>query len=206
MPQKKEQKPNQQQAQKRRRAKQSRSQSTVDAVITATAHVIEKHGYAKATTDRIAERAGVSVGSVYQYFSNKDEICTQLIEREEKVILHAMQAIRTNADLTAQEQLIAFTELGTAEARLSISFFQELQKQKQFQERLTQLIQDILDEYTLLISSIRPDLPSQRAQEIAMLIVRCGEGIGQTPADLKDSQLLRDFQKMIGRYILNVPA
>lgn len=60
---------------------QSRSRATVEAILVASAQVFRRHGYAAATTDRIAERAGVSVGSVYQYFPNKDAILVVLAER-----------------------------------------------------------------------------------------------------------------------------
>jgi AcrR family transcriptional regulator len=60
---------------------QARSKATVEAVLAAAAQVFQRHGYAAATTDRIAERAGVSVGSLYQYFPNKDAILVTLAER-----------------------------------------------------------------------------------------------------------------------------
>jgi AcrR family transcriptional regulator len=60
----------------RRTPSQSRSRATVDAIVEAAAQVFERHGYAAGTTNRIAERAGVSVGSLYQYFADKDAIVT----------------------------------------------------------------------------------------------------------------------------------
>jgi AcrR family transcriptional regulator len=66
----------------RRRAKQERAQETIGVVLEAAAQVLERDGYARATTNRIAEIAGVSVGTIYQYFSNKDEIFDALIRRE----------------------------------------------------------------------------------------------------------------------------
>jgi len=62
----------------RKLAKQARSQATVDAILEAAAQVFERYGYAGATTNRIAERAGVSIGSLYQYFPNKDAILVAL--------------------------------------------------------------------------------------------------------------------------------
>ena len=66
----------------RRRAKQERAQATVSAVVEAAARVLLDEGYARATTNRIADAAGVSVGTLYQYFSSKDEIFDALIHRE----------------------------------------------------------------------------------------------------------------------------
>jgi AcrR family transcriptional regulator len=53
----------------------------VDAILEAAAQVFERHGYAAGTTNRIAQRAGVSIGSLYQYFPNKDAIVMELARR-----------------------------------------------------------------------------------------------------------------------------
>lgn len=52
----------------------------VSALVSATARVLLRWGYDRATTNRIAEVAGVSVGSVYQYFPNKDSLVAALID------------------------------------------------------------------------------------------------------------------------------
>lgn len=65
----------------RKLPKQPRSEATVEAIIEAAAQVFERRGYASGTTNHIAERAGVSVGSVYQYFPNKDAILVALVRR-----------------------------------------------------------------------------------------------------------------------------
>ena len=53
---------------------QARSQETVSVILEASARILESDGLRGFNTNAIAERAGVSVGSLYQYFSNKDAI------------------------------------------------------------------------------------------------------------------------------------
>jgi AcrR family transcriptional regulator len=65
----------------RKTPKQERSREMVEAILEASARVFVKHGYAKATTNRIAEAAGISVGSLYQYFPSKDAIAVELLRR-----------------------------------------------------------------------------------------------------------------------------
>ncbi len=60
---------------------QDRSRATVEAILAAAARVLIKDGYDGATTNRIAEIAGVSVGSLYQYFPSKEAIVRQLCDR-----------------------------------------------------------------------------------------------------------------------------
>jgi AcrR family transcriptional regulator len=67
--------------QPRKRPRQERSRLTVEAILEAAAHVFERHGYAAGTTNRIAERAGVSIGSLYQYYPNKDAVLVALVGR-----------------------------------------------------------------------------------------------------------------------------
>ncbi|HEY1457906.1 MAG TPA: TetR/AcrR family transcriptional regulator [Solirubrobacteraceae bacterium] len=67
--------------QPRRTPVQDRSLVTVQAILEAAAQVFERYGYAAGTTNRIAERAGVSIGSLYQYFPNKDAILVALVRR-----------------------------------------------------------------------------------------------------------------------------
>lgn len=65
----------------RKRPVQSRSQTTVEAILTAAVELFATRGYARTNTNHVAIRAGVSVGSLYQYFPNKDAILTALVER-----------------------------------------------------------------------------------------------------------------------------
>ncbi len=62
----------------RKHARQERSRATVQALLEAAAQVFEREGFEATTTDAIAERAGVSIGSLYQYFPNKDTIVLAL--------------------------------------------------------------------------------------------------------------------------------
>jgi AcrR family transcriptional regulator len=65
----------------RKLPKQARSEATVEAILEAAAQVFERHGYAAGTTNRIAERAGVSIGTLYQYFPNKDAVLVALVHQ-----------------------------------------------------------------------------------------------------------------------------
>ncbi len=60
---------------------QERSRVTVDAILEAAADILVRDGYARLTTNRIADRAGVNVASLYQYFPGKDAIVAELRRR-----------------------------------------------------------------------------------------------------------------------------
>nr|GAJ35721.1 transcriptional regulator [Bradyrhizobium sp. DOA9] len=76
----------------RKNASQERSRATVDALIEATARILVKEGFEKASTNRIADVAGVSVGSLYQYFPSKEALVAAVIDRHNDAIMNVVRA------------------------------------------------------------------------------------------------------------------
>jgi AcrR family transcriptional regulator len=75
----------------RKVASQERSRATVDALVEATARILVKEGCDAASTNRIAEVAGVSVGSLYQYFPSKEALVAAVIERHQQEIMRMVR-------------------------------------------------------------------------------------------------------------------
>ena len=70
----------------RKSASQERSRATVDTLLEATTRILIKEGYDRASTNRIAEVAGVSIGSLYQYFPGKEALVAAVIDRHTQEI------------------------------------------------------------------------------------------------------------------------
>jgi AcrR family transcriptional regulator len=96
----------------RKLPQQSRARVTVDAILTASALVFRDQGYERATTARIADVAGVSVGSLYQYFPDKASLALTLIEqlRARFATRFAETATRV-VDLPFEDKVRAFARL-----------------------------------------------------------------------------------------------
>lgn len=94
----------------RKNASQARSRATIDALIEATARILVREGFEKASTNRIAEIAGVSIGSLYQYFPSKEALVAAVIDRHNAEIMELVRAALTEvADLpieTAVRKLV----------------------------------------------------------------------------------------------------
>src|SRR5215510_13475027 len=93
----------------RKTPRQSRSVFTVDAILEAATYILVKEGWDKFTTNRMAERAGVNIASLYQYFPNKESIVVELQRRH---VAKARESFpRALPELHAQKSLGALLEL-----------------------------------------------------------------------------------------------
>ena len=88
---------------------QQRSQLTVAALLKATAHILVKEGYESASTNRIAEAAGVSIGSLYQYLPSKEALVAAVVDRH---MQEMMQLLRAAVDRVREQPVeVATREL-----------------------------------------------------------------------------------------------
>jgi len=90
----------------RKNASQERSRLTVDALLEATARILVREGFDKASTNRIAEVAGVSVGSLYQYFPSKEALVAALIDRHNRQVMQAIQGELADALKLSMEEAV----------------------------------------------------------------------------------------------------
>lgn len=92
----------------RRSPRQERSQFTVDAIFEAVARIVATQGEGALTTNRIAELAGVSVGSLYQYFPSKDAILLAMLDQHCDRVMLELDALlaRARAEAWTPEQQV----------------------------------------------------------------------------------------------------
>jgi AcrR family transcriptional regulator len=109
----------------RKRPKQARSTDLVAAILEAAAQVLAKEGAPRFTTARVAERAGVSVGSIYQYFPNKAAILFRLQSDEWRQTSDLLRAILEDVRRPPLERLralvLAFIHSECEEAAMRVA-------------------------------------------------------------------------------------
>ncbi|MCV6976238.1 TetR/AcrR family transcriptional regulator [Mycobacterium bourgelatii] len=102
----------------RKRPVQDRSRDTVRRILAATAELLQKRGYDGASTNRIASTAGISPGSLYQYFPNKEAIMDTLVEEYTQELLERVTSNLRAVTHTDPDNLVAAAVAAQLDAML----------------------------------------------------------------------------------------
>jgi AcrR family transcriptional regulator len=167
----------------RKRPLQARSQRTVEAVLKAAAQVFSRRGYAGATTNHIAEQAGVSIGSLYEYFPSKDSLLVALLEphmREgEAVLARAAAEVGsrpTSLDAAIRRLVQAMVELHTRDRNLHRVLFEEAPLPRHLRALLDDLEARMTDRIEAMIH-VMPEVQVPNPALAAAIVVKTGEAL-----------------------------
>lgn len=167
----------------RKRPTQPRAVETVACILEAAAQILEAQGQAAFNTNAVAERAGVSIGSLYQYFPGKDALLIALMQREkERFGADAAAALSEPTGRTALQHLIQAAvrqQLSRAELARLLDIAEERPGARE--------AVDGKSGFGALIHQIlaRPDLPAQPD------MARATDDVGQLIRALTDAAGLR---------------
>lgn len=114
----------------RKQASQARSRATVDALVEATARILVREGFDRASTNRIAAEAGVSVGSLYQYFPGKAALVAAVMERHNRDLMGLVRSVLADvAELPLEEGTRRLIAAAVAAHRLAPELHRVLAEQ-----------------------------------------------------------------------------
>lgn len=157
----------------RKRPIQARSLVTIDAIHTATVQVLLADGASRLTTTRVAERAGVSVGTLYQYYPHKQALLFALVEREyariETAMLTAAERLagRSLSDI-AEGLAVAWLDAKTANITTSRALY-GIAGEFDLTERMARGVRHMAQEFARLIASA-PDSTIADPEAAAFMI------------------------------------
>jgi len=195
----------------RKRPKQARSRATFDAILEAGARVLVQEGYDRASTNRIAEVAGVSIGSLYEFFPNKDAIFTELRRRlndqmfefvgramEEAIELPVREAVARTVDLlvrahSVDPRLEAALRDQVPEAALA-------QQSRKVRERLFALGMDFVRRH-------RKELRPRNLEFAVFVAIQATQSLTLEagrfqPEAVRDGSAAREITDLITRYLV----
>jgi len=167
----------------------------VDAIVEAAEQVLETEGVAALTTNRVAEHAGVSVGTLYQYFPNKYALAGAIFDRQ-IAAYDALFAAAIAAGGTPYDIILAIGDglVAKFERRPNIHrALRALRTAAEVHERIDAMLAKMQVGMTALL--VRQNIPEQRARDIAFVLVHGADGIANAIATSSD----RDQGKRVAR-------
>ena len=189
---------------------QERSRQTVSTILDACSRLLVSEGFYSITTDKIAKEAGVSIGSLYQFFGNKESVVQavvkNLMEEDKRIMSERMRVIspqppeqrvkamielafeiyRRHYELRAKLTTIQYYVADASYISESIGFFQEVIK------------------YNL------PQIPGKDMEKVAYIIVNAFMGLANTmaidnPNYINDPAVLSEMTQLFFKY-LDIPV
>ena len=194
----------------RKRPRQDRSRATVDSILEATARVLVKRGFDGLTTNLVAEAAGVSIGSLYQYFPNKAALVGALIEKHvEDMSQLALSELTRVAQLPAREAIRSVVEAMIRAHAVQPELHRVLTEEVPRVGRMAKLreIERITHRMVAgLLATRKPELAIEDPDMAAFVLVSAIEAITYraalfAPELLRDPRLVDETCTMVRRYL-----
>ncbi|HVI98752.1 MAG TPA: TetR/AcrR family transcriptional regulator [Sphingomonas sp.] len=195
----------------RKSPRQARAKATADAIIDASTQLLLDQGYDRFTTARVAERAGVSVGSLYQYFPNKAALAAAVIDRCcDAFVADLERALAGRPRITLAECIRAIVDVILISHHLTPDLHRiviELaprigvaEKTERMNRRMAEGIEAVL---RMHIDEIAPAIDlATAATIIETLLVALAHRAGTTdPAPDRTDAIARETTAMITRYL-----
>lgn len=194
----------------RKLPKQERSQATVSAILIATTRILTEEGYDKFNTNRVAELAGVSVGSLYQYFPNKAALLYALGEHHAnemaQLAQHHLEDLGDRSILEVLQQIIkAVLAAYAVNPKLYRILHQQVPRSEEMQKLDDARIEQMLHAFLALH---RDQLRPQNLDITVFIISRTikallYDAIADRPNLLKNGELEQELMRMLSSYLMN---
>ena len=194
----------------RKRPRQARSKATVDSILDATTRVLVKHGFDGLTTNAVAQAAGCSIGSLYQYYPNKEALVLALIDRHMEEMNSAIFAELTRvAKLPLAQAARAVIELTIRAHAINPELHRVLTEQVPRIGKLARLrqVEDICHRMVAGLLAARRDEIAIRDPDLSTFILLSAiESIIHRaallhPARLRDPRLVDETTLLVTRYL-----
>lgn len=197
--------------QPRRRPRQRRSEDTRDRILDAAVSVFAAYGYERGTTNRIAGAADISIGSLYQYFPNKDAILLELAARHLDLgIATARDRAGAAAPAALGDAIGAVVATAIDNHRQDPEFLRVMLERAPRAPEVMARVDELRDAATVAMRGMLAALPEVRVADVdaaARLTVVTIEAVVHqalaAPTTLDAERLERELTAMLTRYLAN---
>lgn len=194
----------------RKKPRQERSRETLNVVLDAASKIFARHGFAHGTTNRIAARAGVSVGSVYEYFANKESILLALSQRhvaEGEALLEAFDptiAAQLPLEVVTRALIFGIASLHQNDRSLHRVLFEEAPRPAAFSRRLAEA-EDLAVARIAAFIRMHPETKHEKPDVLARMSVRLVESLvhrwAANPAEQTLEELVNELTTLVTGYL-----
>ncbi|WII72794.1 TetR/AcrR family transcriptional regulator [Bdellovibrio sp. 22V] len=185
---------------------QERSRQTVATILDACSRLLISEGFYAITTDKIAKEAGVSIGSLYQFFGNKESVVQavvkNIIEEDKRIISERMRAI---SPLPPPERVKAMIELAVDTIRRNSELRAKLTT-IQYYVADAAYISDSIRFYQEVVRYNLPQLPGRDMDKVSYLVVNAFIGLVNTmsidkPNYIHDNTVVQEITQLFFKYL-----
>ena len=174
-------------------------------LLEAAARVLAGEGYAAATTNRLAAAAGVSIGTLYEYFGNRDEVFEALIQRELDRLVRAFRGQETAEGMALIPRLAGMIGAGMASMEHGPALFRALEHVPgaTFRSHLHTARREVVALVREMLEEHRSELRVRDLDRAAFVAVTAVEGVaGASSNERFDAQLARELEDLLRSYLI----
>ncbi|AHI06871.1 transcriptional regulator [Bdellovibrio bacteriovorus W] len=188
---------------------QERSRQTVATILDACSRLLISEGFYAITTDKIAKEAGVSIGSLYQFFGNKESVVQavvrNVIEEDKRIFSEKMRAI---SPLPPEIRIRKMIELSVETLRHNYILRSKLST-IQYYVAESSYISESLRFFQEVVRYNLPAIPGRDMEKVSYLMVNSFIGLTGTmavdaPENINDDTIIEEVVRMFYAY-LNLP-
>ena len=196
-------------AEPRRTPRQERSQKRVAALLDAAAELLEESGFAALTTNAIAARADTSIGSLYQFFPNKEAVVSELV-REFRQEVQSFIASSLSAELAAGDirEFVNVVVDGMEQIRVSQPGFSAVFSFRRSagvaDDQRIQLEYDIIRPLSKILAAAYPEVPAARRDRCMRIVTETTKvlmGRAATEDEQTQGWMRDELKQMLGLYL-----
>ncbi|MDJ0569023.1 MAG: TetR/AcrR family transcriptional regulator [Pleurocapsa sp. MO_192.B19] len=196
----------------RKLPQQERSRITVEAILEATAHILTEKGYDKTNTNLIAQRAGVSIGSLYQYFPNKKSLIVALREQHSQEIAELLESkfnhlFNSPPEIAIPELVKAVIAIHAINPRLHQVLSEEIPRSERSQQQMQKTDEQITELLRAYLLRWRDRLRPQNI-EMTIFIINCTveslchSAVIEHPQFIRDSKFEQEVSNLLISYLV----
>lgn len=185
---------------------QERSRQTVATILDACSRLLISEGFYSITTDKIAKEAGVSIGSLYQFFGNKESVVQavvkNLMEEDKRFITEKMKVI---PPLPAEQRVRAMIEMAIETIRRNSDLRAKLTT-IQYYVADASYVSDSIKFFQEVVRNNMPQIPGRDIDRVSYIVVNAFIGLTNTmaidkPDAIHDAKVVEEISQLFFKYL-----